>query len=288
MSQLMKGWRRPAKPIGTRSRVGLLRGIAMLVAASCLVGPSQADGTLDWIVSAITEQEPAFEQVSMAGALSRGSTVQSSEHIATGDGECIVLTRGQDVLELQPNTSVTIGDTGPHGVDTVVKLLDGTVHVKVGKRAPGRTFAVQTRFLVATVKGTEFEVAVGDAAAAVSVSEGTVAVQSAGGHRAVDVTAGRTAVAAVDDSDSMPDVGATPAGGARQAAKAKSGKDAAGAAANGTSSGKGSGNGGANGSGNGGGNGHGGGNGNGGANGSGNGHGGGNSRSRIPALILER
>src|SRR5512145_1953932 len=129
--------------------------------------------------------------------------------------------------------------------------MDGTVHVKGGKRAPGRTFSVETRFLVATVKGTEFDVTADDDAAAVSVSEGTVAVQSAGGNRAVDVTPGRTAVASADDDDATPDLGATPAGGAPEAAKAagKSAKDKAGKNA---SEGKSKGNDAGNGNGNGG------------------------------------
>ena len=230
MSHSTKIWRKPAQAIGVSSRGSLLRGIAVLMATSCLIAPSRAEGTLDWVVSAITGQGPAIEQVAISGDLSRGSVVQPSEQISTGDGERVVLTHGQDVLELQPNTTVAIGGAGPNGMATVVKLIDGTVHVKVGKRAPGRTFSVETRFLVATVKGTEFDVTADDDAAAVSVSEGTVAVQSAGGNRAVDVTPGRTAVASADDEDATPDLEATPAGGAPEAAKAagKAAKDKAG------------------------------------------------------------
>lgn len=312
MSHSTKIWRKPAQAIGVSSSV--LRGFAVLMAASCLIAPSRAEGTLDWVVAAITGQSPAIEQAAISGDLSRGSVVPPSEQISTGDGEHVVLTHGQDVLELQPNTTVAIGGAGPNGMATVVKLIDGTVHVKVGKRAPGRTFSVETRFLVATVKGTEFDVTADDDAAAVSVSEGTVAVQSDGGNRSVDVTAGRTAVASAADDDATPDVSATPEGGAPEAAKAagKSAKEkkADKNAADGTAEGKtkgngnanGAGNGNANGAGNGNGNGadngNGGGNGNGNGNGSGNGdgngngggHGGGNghSKGRIPALKADR
>ena len=225
MSHSTKIWHKPAQTIGVSSSV--LRGIAVLMATSCLIAPSRAEGTLDWVVSAITGQAPAIEQAAISGDLSRGSVIQPSEQISTGDGEHVVLTHGQDVLELQPNTTVAIGGAGPNGMATVVELIDGTVHVKVGKRAPGRTFSVETRFLVATVKGTEFDVTADDDAAAVSVSEGTVAVQSDGGNRSVDVTPGRTAVASADDEDATPDLRATPAGGAPEAAKAagKAAKD---------------------------------------------------------------
>jgi hypothetical protein len=306
MSHSTKNRHKPARTIGAGSRGSLLRGIAVLLATSCLVGPSRAEGPLDWVVSAITGQSPTIEQASISGDLSRGSVVQPSDRISTGDGERVVLTHGQDVLELQPNTTVAIGGAGPNRMATVVKLLDGTVHVKVGKRAPGRTFSVETRFLVATVKGTEFDVTADDDAAAVSVSEGTVAVQSAGGNRAVDVTPGRTAVAAAGDDDATPDLDATPAGGAPEAAKAagKSAKDKAGKKSdgsaksegngagngNGNGAGNGNGNGAGNGNGNGNGNGAGGGNGNGGgnANGNGGGNGNGHSRGRVPSLNGDR
>ena len=258
MSHSTKIWRKPAQAIGVSGSV--LRGIAVLMATSCLIAPSRAEGTLDWIVSAVTGQSPAIEQAAISGDLARGSVVQPSEQVSTGDDERVVLTHGQDVLELQPNTTVAVGGAGPNGMATVVKLIDGTVHVKVGKRAPGRTFSVETRFLVATVKGTEFDVTADDDAAAVSVSEGTVAVQSDGGNRSVDVTAGRTAVASAADDDATPDVSATPAGGAPEAAKAagKSAREkkADKKAADGTAEGKSKGNGKANGAGNGNGNGN--------------------------------
>ncbi len=296
MSHSTKIRHKPAQWTGAGGRCGLLRGLAVVMATSCLITPSRAEGTLDWVVSAITGQGPAIEQVAISGELARGSVVQPSEQVSTGDGERVVLTHGQDVLELQPNTTVAIGGAGPTGMATVVKLIDGTVHVKVGKRAPGRTFSVETRFLVATVKGTEFDVTADDDAAAVSVSEGTVAVQSAGGSRAVDVTPGRTAVASADDEDATPDLEATPAGGAPEAAKAAGKAKAGNSTSEGTakgnsdssSSGNGQGNsdgsngGGSNGGGSNGGGNSGGGSSNGGGNGSGNGNGngGGNGHSR--------
>ena len=314
MSHSTKIWRKPTQGIGVST--SMLRSIAVLMATSCLIAPSRAEGTLEWVVSAITGQSPAIEQTAISGDLAHGSVVQPSEQVSTGDGERVVLTRGLDVLELQPNTTVAIGGSGPNGMATVVKLIDGTVHVKVGKRAPGRTFSVETRFLVATVKGTEFDVTAGEEAAAVSVSEGTVAVQSAGADRAVDVTPGRTAVASADDDDGTPDLEATPAGGAPEAAKAagkaagekKADKNASDEAAdrtykdhgkaNGASNGEGNANGGgnskgngnANGAGNVNGNGNGSGGGDGNANGGGNGGGKGNghSKGRIPALKAVR
>ena len=219
MTHSAKNRHKPAQSTGASGHGRLLRGLAVLMATSCLVAPSRAEGTLDWVVAAITGQSPAVEQVAITGDLARGSVLEPSEQISTGDGEHVVLTHGQDVLELQPNTTVAIGGAGPNGMATIVKLIDGTVHVKVGKRTPGRTFSVETRFLVATVKGTEFDVTSDDDAAAVSVSEGTVAVQSAGGNRSVDVTPGRTAVASADDDDATPDLEETPAGGAPEAAK---------------------------------------------------------------------
>ena len=82
----------------------------------------------------------------------------------------------------------SIGNRAPS-----VRLITGTVRAKVAKRKKGQTFDVRTLMLVATVKGTEFEVSATAKASAVSVYEGRVAVKAAARVGGVDVTPGKTA-----------------------------------------------------------------------------------------------
>ena len=135
--------------------------------------------------------------------------------IVTKGGETRVLRLGRDILELYPSTAVAIEQTGP---DTSVRLITGTVRVKAAKRKKGQAFNVRTLLLVATVKGTEFEVSATGNGSAVSVYEGRVAVKATGRVGGIDVTPGKTAT--VTSAEDAPALGPTPAGGAAAATKA--------------------------------------------------------------------
>jgi hypothetical protein len=135
--------------------------------------------------------------------------------IVTKDGETRVLRLGRDVLELHPSTAVTIEKTGS---STSVRLITGTVRVKVAKRTKSQRFDVRTLMLVATVKGTDFEVSTSRSGSAVSVHEGRVAVKATSRVGGIDVTPGRTAT--VTGTEKAPTLGPTPSGGATAAVKA--------------------------------------------------------------------
>jgi FecR protein len=135
--------------------------------------------------------------------------------IVTKGGEKRVLTLGRDILELYPSTAVAIEEKGS---DTSVRLITGTVRVTAAKRKKGQEFSVRTLLLVATVKGTEFEVSAIGNGSAVSVYEGRVAVKTTGRVGGIDVTPGKTAT--VTKAEDSPALGPTPAGGAAAAAKA--------------------------------------------------------------------
>jgi ferric-dicitrate binding protein FerR (iron transport regulator) len=137
-----------------------------------------------------------------------------SDAIVTGPGEARSITLGRDILELYPSTAITI-DT--HGEKTTVNLLTATVRTKVAKRKQTGLFEVRTLWLVATVKGTLFEVSTANDASAVSVYEGRVALKAANGTGATDITPGKTGTVSVQDKGAK--VGDTPRGGAAAAAK---------------------------------------------------------------------
>ena len=89
----------------------------------------------------------------------------------------MILTNGRDLVEIRPNSTVTIGDddASTAGANVPHQRHD---HVEVGKRAPGKTFSIDAPYLVATVKGTQFDVTSSSDTTAVSVTEGVVAVSS--------------------------------------------------------------------------------------------------------------
>jgi ferric-dicitrate binding protein FerR (iron transport regulator) len=101
-----------------------------------------------------------------------------------------------------------------------VHVITGTVRAKAAKRKSS-AFKVDTLTLVATVKGTVFEVSTFGGGSTLSVYEGRVAVKAKAGVGGIDVTPGMTAT--VSSTDREPAMGATPKGGAAAAASAASG-----------------------------------------------------------------
>jgi hypothetical protein len=94
---------------------------------------------------------------------------------------------GKDVVTVQPGSSIALpAPGGPTGLLRVIEMI-GRVSVLANSR-PGRTFTVETPYLVAAVKGTAFDVVVDSSGASVSVSEGSVEVSrgtAGGGERAL-------------------------------------------------------------------------------------------------------
>ena len=173
-----------------------LLGPAVLAAAVSAAGGAHADdGILTWIVKSISADEDGdIIQASAMRVPQVGTALVTGQRIATGGGQQMILTNGRDVVEIRPNSTVTIGDDDASTAASNVDLVNGTIHVEVGKRAPGKTFSIDAPYLVATVKGTQFDVTSSSDKTAVTVTEGVVAVSADASGASIDVTVGNTAI----------------------------------------------------------------------------------------------
>lgn len=169
--------------------------VVLVVGAFATGSPAQSeDGFLNWIVKSVTtDEEGALIEASLSTPQA-GDTLMQGQRISTGQGQQMVLTNGRDLVTLNPGTSVEIGDNDSTTDEANLELKSGTVHVKAGKRTPGHTFSVETPYLVATVKGTQFDVSTSGEISAVSVTEGVVGVEATATRQGVDVTPGKTAI----------------------------------------------------------------------------------------------
>ena len=130
-------------------------------------------------------------------ALRTGARIKPGSVVRTDASGKMELTNGLDTIRLSPSSELEI-PAGQDGPLTRVMHWIGTAFFHVGKR-PGPQFEVDTPYLVAIVKGTQFTTTVSDAGASIKVSEGTVGVAAALGGPSVDVTAGgRASVSASD------------------------------------------------------------------------------------------
>ena len=242
--------RTSARPVRRAAAYGFWRrllGPAVLAAAVSAAGGAHADdGILTWIVKSISSDEDGdIIQASAMRVPQVGSALVAGQRIATGGGQHMILTNGRDLVEIRPNTTVTIGDDDASTAASNVDLVNGTIHVEVGKRAPGKTFSIDAPYLIATVKGTQFDVTSSSDATAVAVTEGVVAVSADATGTSVDVTAGNTAIVGRRNAD-RPMLAPTRANSAPstidtdnniESASATDGGDAGGSTSDGSNSG---------------------------------------------------
>jgi len=165
-----------------RGRMAAFWGFLVLLACWCLlvlltglsIGPEARAG--EWRAlearGFITVQEPSKE----ARRLKVGESIPAGALLSTGADGRATLSDGRDVLNVLTNSRVRI-PVSSQGVETKFFQYFGRVRYKVGERNKG-SFSVDSPLLAAVVKGTVFEVEVGQGRDRVLVSEGVVAVAS--------------------------------------------------------------------------------------------------------------
>lgn len=172
----------------------LLSLAMLLVAAATASVPAIAD---DWLVARLRGAVEIHVN-GQWGPVRRGDLVPDGTEIRTGAAGRIALKRGEETVELLPNTLATIVDKDGQRF-TTVKQSYGRVEVEAEVRDV-KHFAVQTPYMAAVVKGTRFRVSVGPAGGEVAVDRGNVEVKTKTGLRTM---LARGQSAEVDSSGTM-------------------------------------------------------------------------------------
>jgi hypothetical protein len=226
--------------VGSSHKTGSFGGLSaiisvvvILAASAYLMAHNQVDEALGRTATVISDKstttgqvwtsvvttfatDDAEEDLAQETSAADLAMLKDGDRITTGSQGRTVATSGNDLLLLEPKTTITIGEPKPA---TIIELLNGTLHVKAGKRQDGDTLSIETQYLVATVKGTEFVVATTEMGTAVSVTEGVVSVRSIRTSQAFDVLPGQTALVS-SVHGSLPTIVATPAAGGTAALEA--------------------------------------------------------------------
>jgi hypothetical protein len=116
-----------------------------------------------------------------------GSRIPSGSMVATGSSGFLIIARAGESITVRPNSRVAL----PDEATDQVRQTTGDLRYRI-TRVPDRRFAVETPYLSLLVKGTVFEVSVGDRGAAVEVTEGRVRVDAVRGQ-AVELSPGQSA-----------------------------------------------------------------------------------------------
>lgn len=125
-------------------------------------------------------------------SLKRGSVVSDERLVATRSNGYATLVRGNEAIELQPNTQIAIYDKGGRKPFTTVLQYAGQLTVEAEVRNV-QHFAVRTAYLAAVVKGTRFTVTAKKSGGSVQVLRGQVSVEDKLNQETVMVLAGQTA-----------------------------------------------------------------------------------------------
>ena len=109
-------------------------------------------------------------------SISTDTTVRPGDYVRTGQTGRVLLVRGQESMLISPNSVIQIPMENRDGMSTTIVQRAGEVLFDVEKRNV-KHFQVDTPYLAAVVKGTQFEVSVGRSEARVDVRRGQVEVR---------------------------------------------------------------------------------------------------------------
>ena len=149
--------------------------ILLLVSAVFCTGVSAIAQDAAWHVGKASGDvwvtKPGVQTVSLTDA----TTLQPGDNIRTGQTGRVLLLRGQESILISPNTVIGIPTKNADGMSTTIIQRAGSILLEVEKRNV-KHFEVDTPYLAAVVKGTQFRVTVDEGRSHVDVLRGQVEV----------------------------------------------------------------------------------------------------------------
>jgi FecR protein len=143
--------------------------------------------------------------------------LQPGDDIRTGQTGRILLVRGQESMLISPNSIVSIPKMNKDGMSTVITQQAGSILLEVEKRNV-KHFEVETPYLAAVVKGTQFRVTVEKQGTSVDVLRGQVEVQDFKSGQYALIVPGQTAKVSTEGSPGLSLSGSGTLGSIQQGA----------------------------------------------------------------------
>jgi len=168
----------------------LAAGLAGVLALPLLAASA---GAAEWWIERMSGDVQIHDGKSWV-ALDAGRELNAGDAIWSGRNGRILLMNDQGSVLLAPKSLVKIPAQALPSSFSVLFQTHGTVSAKVDNRR-NRHFSIQTPYVAAVVKGTEFDVEIDKKQTRVSVSEGLVGVVDVETGETVDVPAGSVVAA---------------------------------------------------------------------------------------------
>ena len=157
--------------IGTLCAPVLVAGIFF----GCSVAPALAEDAAPWRVSKSSGDVWMTTSGVQEASLTSEATLKPGDSIRTGRSGRVLLTRGEETILIAPNSVIALPEQQKDGLSTTIIEQAGSILIQAEKRNV-KHFQVETPYLAAVVKGTQFRVSVTNRGGSVEVTEGRVEV----------------------------------------------------------------------------------------------------------------
>jgi FecR-like protein len=147
----------------------------VLLAGILSIGPALADDASPWRVSKSSGEVWMTTSGVQEASLTNEATLKPGDTIRTGRSGRVLLTRGEETMLVSPNSVIALPEHQKDGLSTTIIEQAGSVLIQAEKRNV-KHFKVETPYLAAVVKGTQFRVSVNAVGSTVEVIEGRVEV----------------------------------------------------------------------------------------------------------------
>jgi hypothetical protein len=147
---------------------------AMAVMLGAHAGALAGDGA-PWTISKSSGEVWITAEGVAQASLTPESQLKSADTIRTGRNGRVLLIRGEESILVSPNSVIGIPSEKKDGLSTTILQQAGSILLEVEKRNV-KHFEVETPYLAAVVKGTQFRVSVNAAGTSVDVLRGQVEV----------------------------------------------------------------------------------------------------------------
>lgn len=175
-------------------RVAGLPRMVMAVLVWCTASNAFAAEGGIWSVSKSSGEVWVTTRGAGPVSLTQEEVLKPGDTIRTGRSGRVLLKRGEETILLAPNTVIGLPAEQKEGLSTTILQQAGSILLDVEKRNV-KHFEVETPYLAAVVKGTQFAVTVNAASTTVEVRRGQVEVADFKSGQIAQVIPGQTATA---------------------------------------------------------------------------------------------
>src|SRR5216684_973847 len=151
--------------------------VSRLLAAAFVLAGSSAFAADDgaWAVSKSSGEVWLSSTGAQPASLKPEETLKPGDTVRTGRTSRVLLQRGEETILISPNSVVGLPTEKKDGLATTIMQQAGSILLEVEKRDV-KHFEVETPYLAAVVKGTQFRVSVDAGSARIDVIRGQVEV----------------------------------------------------------------------------------------------------------------